>query len=219
MTAEIVQMLDQLAEFDAQVTVLTLDKQKLLDEVKVPAEVQAIHDEGSKRKRAIQQNYQNQLLVLEEEKREKLAEVVVPPEIRAAYEAVAARRKAIEDDIDQKKRQAYLDSVANESKVDDEFTSQIADALAKLDRRKAEISAEFAGKIDAASENIAKLTAEIKAEVVKAGKTIKGTFYQAIYVKGRITWNTDKMEAWLEDHPFLKDARKEGAPSVTLRKG
>ena len=33
-----------------------------------------------------------------------------------------------------------------------------------------------------------------------------------------ITWNTDMMEGWRETFPFLEKARKEGDPSVSLRR-
>jgi len=67
-------------------------------------------------------------------------------------------------------------------------------------------------------DNIKKLEAEIKAEVKTGGTSVKGKYFHAVYVKGRVTWNTDKMDAWLVDHPFLKEARKEGDPSITLRR-
>jgi hypothetical protein len=132
MTTQIIEMLDRLAEYDAQVTLLTLNKQKLIDEVQVPAEVKAIYD-------AIQ-------------------------------------------------------------------------------KQKDDIAAEFAGKLEAAQENIAKLTDDIKAEVLKGGSTVKSTYYQAVYVKGRVSWNTDMLDGLITVIPQLERARKVGAPSVTLRK-
>ena len=43
---DIILMLDQLADFQNQVDLLNLDKQKLLDEVKIPEEIQVIQQEG-----------------------------------------------------------------------------------------------------------------------------------------------------------------------------
>ena len=67
-------------------------------------------------------------------------------------------------------------------------------------------------------ENIDALEKQIKDAVKALKKSVKGDFFHAVYVSGRITWNTDKMEAWRVDHPWLNDARKEGEPSITLRK-
>ena len=40
----------------------------------------------------------------------------------------------------------------------------------------------------------------------------------AIYAKGRISWDGSKLDGMMALIPQLKEARKEGTPSVRLRK-
>jgi hypothetical protein len=82
----------------------------------------------------------------------------------------------------------------------------------------AEIEAEFAGKGEAADNNIAALTAEVKVMVIQAGATVKADHYQAVYVKGRVTWDGKTLDGFAVAHPEILFARKEGDPSVTLRR-
>ena len=99
-----------------------------------------------------------------------------------------------------------------------QIEQQTRDVYATITQRKNDIEIEFRGKAEDVEANIKKLEAEIKADVKATGASVKGKFFHAVYVKGRVTWNTDKMDAWVIDHPFLKEARKEGEPSITLRK-
>jgi hypothetical protein len=242
----ITEMLDLLGEFDAQVTLLTLNKQKLIDEVQVPEEVLAINDKAIKLKQAIDEEYQSGLKFMNEDKAEQLKLVVVPPEIQAALDAVISERSRIEAHYENQRLMAQAEADRRKDAIDNEFNSKVASVYAQVNRRKSDISSEFSGKIEAAKANIEKLTATIKAEVIKAGKTVKGSFYQGVYNKGRVTWITDKLDSlYFSLYDILKmvdsfvamqdelsglrqeiekaaqtvaDARKEGDPSVTLRK-
>lgn len=214
----ITEMLDQLADFYAQIDYLNMQKQELIDAVKVPAEVQAIHEEGLRRKAALTTEYENQLLILEAKKTEQLEAVVVPPEVRAIYEAIQAKRREIEAENEAKKREAWFQTVKKQGEVDDEFSSRVRGVYEELEARKAEINAEFDGKAESANENIASLTARIKAETIKEGHTVRGAHWQAVYVKGRVTWNTDMLDGMIVAFPALVKARKEGQPSITLRR-
>lgn len=81
----------------------------------------------------------------------------------------------------------------------------------------AEIDAEFAAPLQAAEEAAAALEAEIKAEVIATGATVKGAHLMAVYAKGRVTWDGTKLDGMMSIIPQLRDARKEGAPSVSFR--
>jgi len=82
----------------------------------------------------------------------------------------------------------------------------------------AEIESEFNGKGEAVSEKIAALESEIKEAVKLNGATVKGQFLQAVFTKGRVTWDSKSLDGYLKAHPELADFRKEGEPSVSLRK-
>lgn len=212
-----IEKLNALAEIDAQKTILSIQKQELLDAIKIPAEIQIIHDDGEKRLRDIDGQFLRAQETIENEKKILLSAVVIPPEILEAYRQIEERRNQIEEDARKKIEVARAFANSNKLKIDAEFNSKVSAVYADIDTRKREIESEFGEKVDAANDNAEKLIAEIKEEVKVAKKTVTGTYKQAVYVKGRITWNTDKMEAWIVDHPFLKDARKEGDPSVSIK--
>ena len=95
--------------------------------------------------------------------------------------------------------------------IDQVLTPEIKAALS-------DIEDEFAPQVEAASSAIAALEAEVKADVLAGGKTIKGQYLQAVFAKGRVSWDTSKLDGLMIVIPQLKEARKEGAPSVSLRK-
>lgn len=82
----------------------------------------------------------------------------------------------------------------------------------------ADIDAEFSPKLDAVAEKIAALEADAKAAVLAEGATAKGGALQAVYTKGRVTWDGKKLDGMMSLIPQLEDARKVGEPSVTIRK-
>ena len=61
------------------------------------------------------------------------------------------------------------------------------------------------------------LVDEIKTKVLLGGKTKKGQAWQAVWSKGRTTWNDDSLTAYAEDHPAILKWRKVGDPSVAIR--
>jgi hypothetical protein len=230
--------LDLLEEFNCQKNLIEIKKRELLDEVKIPAEVEAIVSDGMKRMADVQAEIEAAekatsdridaelaAAVIPDELREQLAEIerqraaiVVPDELKAALAAIEQKRS----EINAKKianGKFILEKIVNRKReLQVEVEAQTKDVYDQVARRRQEIEAEFSGKADDVDVNIKKLEAEIKAAVKEAGESVKGQYIHAVYVRGRITWNTDKMEAWRKDHPFLDDARKEGEPSITLRR-
>ena len=62
------------------------------------------------------------------------------------------------------------------------------------------------------------LEADIRAAVLALGKSPeKGSRLQAVYAKGRITWDTKGIEGLAKAYPVLLDFRKVGLPSVSFR--
>jgi len=107
--------------------------------------------------------------------------------------------------------QKDLLNIAKDEARDDAIPEEVEAALADID-------AEFAPKLEAVAEKIAALEAEAKAAVLAEGETVKGGALQAVYTKGRVTWDGKKLEGMASLLPQLKDARKEGEPSVSIRK-
>lgn len=81
----------------------------------------------------------------------------------------------------------------------------------------AEVDAEEATTIEAVSAGIASLTDEIKQEVVASGASVKGSFLQAVWTKGRVSWDTKALDGYAAGHPEIVQFRKEGEPSVSIR--
>lgn len=116
-----------------------------------------------------------------------------------------------------------LDELANYQSQVDALALQKRELLesampAEVKQRMAEIEAEFAGKAETAQENIAALEAEIKEAVKADGKSVKGTLLHAVYAKGRVTWESKGLDGLLVALPQLAQFRKEGDPSVSIRK-
>lgn len=67
------------------------------------------------------------------------------------------------------------------------------------------------------SEKEAELTSQIREVVIKAGGSVKGRFLQAVYNKGRTTWDTKALEGYAVAHPEIEKLKKIGEPSVSIR--
>lgn len=81
-----------------------------------------------------------------------------------------------------------------------------------------QIEAEFADRIHVANVNIASTKAVIKDDVLVIGSTVKGTGYMAVWSKGRVTWDGKGLSGYMVAHPEIEAFRKEGKPSVSIRR-
>jgi hypothetical protein len=217
MTESIKEKLDRLAEFHAQADTLDLKKRALLDDVKIPAEVEAIVKAGYAAIEAIDAELRAEREAIAAASHEILGEITVPDEVKALLAEIDARRNEVRSQQMAREEEAANKAVARKERTRAEFEAKTRAVYDDVAARKAEIDAEFSGAAQAVRDNIAKLENEIKGDVKQAGQTVKGQYFMAVYNKGRVTWNTDKMEAWMVTHPFLAEARKEGEPSISIR--
>lgn len=81
-----------------------------------------------------------------------------------------------------------------------------------------EIEAEFAAPLVAVVNEITELEMKIKETVIATGETAKGGALQAVYDKGRTSWDTKTLNGYIKAHPELADCRKQGDPFVSIRK-
>lgn len=107
--------------------------------------------------------------------------------------------------------QRDLIGIHKQEAIDSVLTPEIK---AKL----ADIETEFKLQSLAVDENIDALTNEVKAEIIKAGATAKGAHIQAVFMKGRVSWDTKALDGYAAAHPEVAQFRKEGEPSVSIRK-
>jgi hypothetical protein len=88
----------------------------------------------------------------------------------------------------------------------------------EIKKRLEEIDAEFAEKDEGAAANIEALEGEIKQDTLTLGETVKAAGFQAVWTKGRVTWDSKGLSAFSEGHPEILQYRKEGEPSVSIRR-
>lgn len=63
------------------------------------------------------------------------------------------------------------------------------------------------------------LEESIRSQVAVAKETVKNGPVQAVYSKGKVSWEADKLDGYAEAHPEIKAFRKVGKPSVSIRWG
>jgi len=81
----------------------------------------------------------------------------------------------------------------------------------------AEIEAERAETMKSVAAGIETLREQIKAAVIANGATVKGSMFQAVYVKGRESWDTKALDGYAAAHPEIMPFKQIGSPSVTIR--
>jgi len=101
----------------------------------------------------------------------------------------------------------------------DEHYTELRQALIPPEIKQAleDVDAEKSGLVSGLDAKIGALEAEIKTDVLLRGETIKGDRIQAIYNKGRVSWDVAALDGYAAAHPEIAQFRKEGEPSVSIR--
>lgn len=91
--------------------------------------------------------------------------------------------------------------------------------LAPLREALAQIDAAFALPIVETEADIESLTAEIKADVLAHGASVKGqtSNLHAVFSRGRVSWDTRRLDGYAAAHPEIEAFRTVGEPSVSIR--
>ncbi len=113
-------------------------------------------------------------------------------------------------------RLANLRAAADVARMDHD--ARRAEVLKKVQTELDAIELEFHPVLEAAEVNAAALEAEIKNDILLRGESLRGSAYQAIYMRGRISWDSAGINGYAHTHPEVLKFRKEGHPSVSLRK-
>lgn len=217
--------LDTLFDFQLQRDKIDKEKRALLDQIQIPEEVKAIIADGNRRINELKTPTLLPDPEFDKQIQAELDAIVIPDEIKSALAEIDRKRALVgekklayyrEIEMEMVRLRADVESqrLAIQAEVDEKVRSTY-DAIAQ---RKLDIEDEFAGKGKAADDNIKKLTQEILDAVKELGHTVKGQYKMAVYVRGRITWNTDDLERLIMNgHQELLPYRKEGQPSVTIR--
>ena len=114
-------------------------------------------------------------------------------------------------------RLADLQAALDLTRMD--YESRRSELLKSVQAELDALEAEYDPLLEAAEQNAHALEAEIKNDVLLGGESVMTDAYQALYIKGRVTWDTRGMERYADAHPEVLRFRKQGDPSVSLRKG
>jgi hypothetical protein len=150
--------------------------------------------------------------------RSKTAQAELKRELRrlALLQLAAGGEKPAKENVLQKlERLADLRAAADVARID--YESRRVEVMKKVQEELDAIEAEFLPALDAAEANASTLEAEIKNDVMLRGESLRGSAYQAVYTRGRVTWDAAAMNEYARDHPEVLPFRKESQPSVTIR--
>jgi hypothetical protein len=117
--------------------------------------------------------------------------------------------------IERLQQLAELRAAANLTRTD--YEQRRAEILKAVQTELEAVEAEYVPLLETASERMAALEAEIKAAVAEAGQSVKHGNIQAVYARGRTTWDTKGLNSYAAQHPEINDYRREGKPSVSIR--
>ena len=95
--------------------------------------------------------------------------------------------------------------------IDSAMTPEIKAKLADID-------AEYVPAINRAEENAEILTERIKTLALQNETSVRGKYIMAVYVKGRISWDTKKLDGMAALIPALAEARTQGNPSISIKR-
>lgn len=79
------------------------------------------------------------------------------------------------------------------------------------------LEVEYAPLLQETQQIISNLETEIKNDVLLNGATVQGSKYKAIYMQGRVTWDTKGIIKYAEINPEILKFKKQGQPSVSIR--
>ena len=98
-----------------------------------------------------------------------------------------------------------------------DYEARRAEILRAVQAELDALDAEYQPLLDRANERAAELEIEVKQAVIEHGASVRGRVYHVVYNRGRVTWDTPKLEHYAETHPEVMVFRKEGEPSASLR--
>ena len=88
----------------------------------------------------------------------------------------------------------------------------------EIQARLDDIEAEFGEKATAVTANIEALESSIKTATLAHGESVRGAGFQAVWNKGRQSWDSKGLTVYADSHPEVLQFRKEGEPTITIRR-
>jgi hypothetical protein len=116
------------------------------------------------------------------------------------------------------KLDALSEIQAHKTLLDIEYDEQRKKILATVQAELDALDIEINPQRNQLSEQYGVLEMEIKADVLAGGSTVHGKYMMAVWSKPRITWDSKQLDGLMIAIPQLAQARREGEPSVSIRK-
>ena len=98
-----------------------------------------------------------------------------------------------------------------------EYEARRTEIMKPVQDELAALELEFAPLTDTLTQNITELELAIKQAVLQQGTSVKGDRLQAVFTRGRVTWDTQNLDLYARTHPEVNRFRKVGTPSVSVR--
>lgn len=214
----VIQLLEQLHEFEMQRDGIEEEKRKLLNEVTIPEEVKQIHDEGMMAIQEMELKLQTEKNLITEELQRELTTIDIPEEVKSIILEIEEKRKAIYGRINEIALACNANVTTERKRMMDEIDAKVKATYDAVVQKKLDIEDEFHGKKSAVSTNIANLENQIREAVKELKTTVKGNYKMAVYKSGTTTWNTKGLdELIIQGHDELKPFRKVGEPNIQIR--
>ncbi|MBN9120494.1 MAG: DUF413 domain-containing protein [Planctomycetes bacterium] len=115
--------------------------------------------------------------------------------------------------------QAMREARAHASEVEAEYLAARQVVLAAVREQLDAVDATFAEQLQSANEGASAAEKAVRELVLKVGRSVNTAGIKAVYSSPRVTWDNTKLAAYAEAHPEVKEFRKVGKPSVSLRFG
>lgn len=128
----------------------------------------------------------------------------------------AAKKRAKVSAIEAKL--AYLSELQEELTAKnaklDKLIDQVFAENPKAQAKRERIEAQIESVTDILTERIT----DVKDAVIVLGETVKGENLQAVWSKGKTSWNTNQLLGFAKAHKEVLEMKKEGNPSISIRK-
>jgi hypothetical protein len=118
--------------------------------------------------------------------------------------------------------ESKLEQLANQEEALKSIQAQMQTAIdeaipEEVKAKVADIEAGYNDQIGIAQTNIASVAADIKAAVLAFGQSVKSERKNAVFSKGRVSWDTKGLDGFAVANPAILAFRKEGKPSISIR--
>jgi hypothetical protein len=122
-----------------------------------------------------------------------------------------AKRQTLLDELSDLREELELEDMEQQEAIEKILTPEIKEQLEQAEKK-------YAEKIAVRKEKAKDLESSIRANILVLGESVKGETLHAIFVKGRTSWDSKKLDGMMVLLPELNECRKVGSPSVSLRK-